>query len=66
MGYMNTAINAAMTGVYLQVILAKVLRSTPKHLLVDPGYYGLNVVARQVCVGGGGGGGRALSGNTAV
>jgi hypothetical protein len=30
------------------VILAKVLRSTPKHLLVDPGYYGMNVVPRQV------------------
>jgi hypothetical protein len=44
-----------MTGACLQVILAKVLRSTPKHLLVDPGYYGLNVVARQVCVCVGGG-----------
>jgi hypothetical protein len=31
-----------------QVILAKVLRSTPKYLLVDPGYYGMNVVPRQV------------------
>lgn len=31
-----------------QVILAKVLRATPKHLLVDPGYYSLNSVARQV------------------
>lgn len=31
-----------------QVILAKVLRATPKHLLVDPGYYGMNVVPRQV------------------
>lgn len=30
-----------------QVILAKVLRATPKHLLVDPGYYSLNSVARQ-------------------
>lgn len=33
-----------------QVILAKVLRSTPKHLLVDSGYYGMNVVPRQVHV----------------
>lgn len=33
-----------------QVILAKVLRSTPKLLLIDPGYYGVNYVSRQVCV----------------
>lgn len=52
--------NISQPGLRGQVILAKVLRSTPKYLLVDPGYYGLNVVARQVgcetlalCVGGG-------------
>ncbi|KAF6264415.1 hypothetical protein COO60DRAFT_1266917, partial [Scenedesmus sp. NREL 46B-D3] len=30
-----------------QVILAKVLRSTNHQVLVDPGYYGLNWVAKQ-------------------
>jgi hypothetical protein len=31
-----------------QVILAKVLRSTDRQVLVDPGYYGLNWVSKQV------------------
>lgn len=31
-----------------QVILAKVLRSTRQQVLVDPGYYGLNWVSKQV------------------
>jgi hypothetical protein len=33
-----------------QVILAKVLRSTEHQVLVDPGYYGLNWVSKQVGV----------------
>jgi hypothetical protein len=33
-----------------QVILAKVLRSTEHQVLVDPGYYGLNWVSKQVRV----------------
>lgn len=40
--------NVAQPYLLNQVILAKVLRATPKQLLVDPGYYGLNWVPRQV------------------
>jgi hypothetical protein len=40
--------NMSRPGLRGQVILAKVLRTGPKHLLVDPGYYGINVVSRQV------------------
>jgi hypothetical protein len=43
--------NISRPGLRGQVILAKVLRTGNKHLLVDPGYYGINVVSRQVSCG---------------